>query len=52
MFDKCAPYDAQIGLRGAYNFRRILAWLRRLLRLILRAWLAAFLGSPLLNPAS
>jgi transposase, IS5 family len=29
-----------------YNFRRILAWLRRLLRLILRAWLADLLASP------
>ena len=35
-----------------YNFRRILAWLRILLRLILCALLAAFLGSQLLNPAS
>ncbi len=36
----------------AYNFRRILAWLSKLLRSIFRALLAALIGLPILNPAS
>jgi IS5 family transposase len=35
-----------------HNFRRILAWLRRLLRSIFLALFAAIIGSPILNPAS
>jgi IS5 family transposase len=35
-----------------YNFRRILAWLRKLLRLILTALLTAFLPQSALKPAS
>ena len=37
---------------AGYNFRRILAWLRRLLRLILSALFAALPPQPALNPAS
>ena len=37
---------------AGYNFRRILAWLRILLRLILHASIAAFSATSLLNPAS
>ena len=35
-----------------YNFRRILAWLKTILRSIFHALLAAFIGQPRLNPAS
>jgi IS5 family transposase len=35
-----------------YNFRRILAWLKRLLRLILYALIAGLLRQTTLNPAS
>jgi IS5 family transposase len=35
-----------------YNFRRILAWLSSLLRLILSALMAALPPQPALNPAS
>src|SRR4249919_263546 len=37
---------------AGYNFRRILAWLRSLLRLILSALIAALPPQPALNPAS
>jgi IS5 family transposase len=37
---------------AGYNFRRILAWLRSLLRLILSALIAALPPQPTLNPAS
>ena len=37
---------------AGYNFRRILAWLRILLRLILSALMAALSGQSTLNPAS
>ena len=35
-----------------YNFRRILAWLKTILRSIFHALLAGFIGQPRLNPAS
>ena len=35
-----------------HNFRRILAWLSRLLRSIFLALSATLIGSPILNPAS
>ena len=35
-----------------YNFRRILAWLKTILRSIFHALLAAFIGQPRLNPTS
>jgi IS5 family transposase len=35
-----------------YNFRRILAWLKTILCSIFHALLAAFIGQPMLNPAS
>ena len=35
-----------------HNFRRILAWLREILRSIFRTLLAALIGQPSLNPAS
>ena len=37
---------------AGYNFRRILAWLSRFLRLILSALMAALAPQPTLNPAS
>jgi transposase, IS5 family len=37
---------------AGYNFRRILAWLSRLLRLILSALMAPLPPQPALNPAS
>ena len=37
---------------AGYNFRRLLAWLRMLLRLILRALMVRHLGQTTLNPAS
>jgi IS5 family transposase len=37
---------------AGYNFRRILAWLRILLRLILSVLMVALAGRPTLHPAS
>ena len=37
---------------AGYNFRRILAWLRTLLRLILSVLMVALAAQPALNPAS
>ena len=50
----CSAGDAANAILTAvgYNFRRILTWLRILLRLILSALMAALPPQPALNPAS
>ena len=43
--------DAILSIVG-YNFRRILAWLRMILRSVARTMIVTFSGGPALNPAS